>query len=724
MSWSVKHRPAYDYEALKRLIDPQSVAVVGLSRNEQSFGARTAKNLSFFEGRRYGVNPNADELHGIACFSSIAALPEIVDCAVLAIPVDAVEALVEECAAAGVGGCIIYASGFAETARPDRVALQARLTAIARSSQLRIVGPNCIGLINNVSKAGLSFSSSYAVRLPRTGSIGIASQSGGLGQAIAQVAERGGAYSHYMAAGNSCDVDVCDYVSYLAGDPSCKVITCIAEGLSDGERLIEAGEAALAADKPIVMYKLATGGAAAQAAMSHTGTLAGSSAAFDAAYRRLGIISVDNLEDVYETASFLAKAGTPKAPGVAVVAASGGACIISLDKAEEFGVQMPAPQPATQLVLDANVPDFGAPTNPCDITAQVATNPASYRACAEAMLADPGYSALVVMAPSINPALTPRNVDMFSSLAAAAGKPVCISWISEWKDGPGAQQCEADPYVARFQSTAGAFRVLAAWHKRAAIVGGPKPRARGTDRTGLLNPAAPEARALMAAAGPNLTEREAKEILAAYGVPVVNDRVVHNMEAAVEAAERAGFPVVLKVESPDIPHKTEAGVVRLNLRDAGAVRAAYTEIMAAAGRVQPAPAIAGVLVQPMIAAGVEIVVGSQLDPTFGPMVVVGIGGIMVELLKDATAELAPVDLRQAHDMLARLRSSVLLTGFRGSERIQIDRLAEIIVAVSELATDLADTIAEIDINPIICSPGRTIAVDGLIIRHRTAIASH
>jgi succinyl-CoA synthetase alpha subunit len=276
LPWPEKHRPAYTYDDLRRLIDPRSVAVVGLSRNEASFGARTAKNLAFFEGRVFGVNPKADSLYGILCFSSIGALPESVDCAVLAVPVEAVEGLVEECAAAGIGGCIIYASGFAETGRPERQALQARLTAIARGSGLRIVGPNCIGLINNVSKAGLSFSSSYAVRLPRTGDIGIASQSGGLGQAIAQAAERGGAYSHYMAAGNSCDVDVCDYVSYLAGDPSCRVITCIAEGLADGERLLEAGERALAADKPIVMYKIATGAAAARAAMSHTGTLASS----------------------------------------------------------------------------------------------------------------------------------------------------------------------------------------------------------------------------------------------------------------------------------------------------------------------------------------------------------------------------------------------------------------------------------------------------------------
>jgi acyl-CoA synthetase (NDP forming) len=708
-------RDVYGHEALKRLIDPQSLAIVGLSRNEASFGARTARNTAFFTGRRYGVNPKADELYGIPCYGAISALPEVVDCVVLAVPLEAVEALVEECAAAGIGGCIIYASGFAETGRPERIALQARLTAIARASALRIVGPNCIGLINNVSQAGMSFSSSYGVRLPRTGTIGIASQSGGLGQSIAQAAERGGAYSHFMAAGNSCDVDVADYVGYLAGDPACKVITCVAEGLADGERFLQAGELALAADKPVVMYKVATGAAGAKAAMSHTGVLAGANAAFEAAYRRAGIINVGNIEEVYETASFLAKAGRPKAAGVAVVAASGGACIITLDKAEEFGVNMPPPQPQTQQVLDANVPDFGAPNNPCDITAQVATNPESYAACAEAMLADAGYSALVVMAPSIIPVITPRNIAMFSALAAQAGKPVCMSWLSEWKDGPGAAECEADPHVARFPSTASTFRTLAAWQRREQAITGPRPRARG--QAGDLHPAAAWVRGMLAHAGKNLTEREAKEILAQYDIPVVADRVVQNAADAMAAAQACGFPVVLKIESPDIPHKTEAGVVRLNLKDQAAVLTAYGEIMAAAGRVSPPPQIAGVLVQPMIAAGVEIVVGSQIDATFGPMVVVGLGGIMVELFKDSAAELAPVNLHQAQAMLARLKGTALLNGFRGSAPVEIGRLAEIIVAVSELAADFADEIAEIDINPIICSPGRTVAVDGLIIRH-------
>jgi acyl-CoA synthetase (NDP forming) len=255
--------------------------------------------------------------------------------------------------------------------------------------------------------------------------------------------------------------------------------------------------------------------------------------------------------------------------------------------------------------------------------------------------------------------------------------------------------------------------VLAAWHERARIVNGPAPR----PRQGAKHPAFAAVQELLAQAGPNLTERNAKEVLAAYGVPVVADQVVQTAAEAAAAAERVGFPVVLKVESPDILHKTEAGVVRLNITDAAGVQRAFDEIMAAAGRVRPAPQIAGVLVQPMISAGLEMVVGSQLDPTFGPLVVVGLGGIMVELLKDSAVELAPVDLPQARAMLARLRGSALLNGFRGAPPMQIERLAAVVVAVSELAADFADVIAEIDVNPIICTASRTIAVDGLIVRH-------
>ncbi|MBJ7439526.1 MAG: acetate--CoA ligase family protein [Sphingopyxis sp.] len=702
----MSRRPVYSHAQMKRLVAPETVAVIGLSRNEKSFGARAAANLAGFAGRTYGVNPGGGTVHGVECFPSIGAIPVSVDSAVLAVPADAVADVVEQCAIAGVGGCVIFASGFAETGREDRIALQERIVAIGRAANMRIVGPNCFGLINNVSRAGLSFSGRYAASPGMAGPVGLVSQSGGLAQALAQVTERGGSYSHFLAAGNSADVDVCDYISYLAGDETCRVIACIAEGLADGERLLEAGEAAMAGCKPIIMYKIATGSAGAKAAMSHTGTLAGSNAAYDAAYARAGIVKADNIEDVYPIAAFFAKAGCPKAGGVAAVAASGGACVITLDKSEAAGVAMPLPGAATKKILEAYIPDYGAPTNPCDITAGVAADGAAYAACVEALLNDPAYSALVVMAPSISEAMTPRNVAMFSPLAAKAGKPVCLSWMSEWRDGPGALEAEADPNIALFKSTEQCFGTLRAWHDWAADPPPMRPRGGREGR----------ARTLLDAAGAKLTEREGKAILAAYGVPVATDHVVASAEAAVAAAKAIGYPVVLKVESPDIAHKTEAGVVRLDLTGVDAVRTAYNDVIDAADRLDPKPQIKGVLVQPMIASGVELVVGAQNDPTFGPMVIVGLGGIMVELIRDSAAELAPVTREQAAAMLRRLKGYPLLTGFRGSAPVNIAAIEAIIVAVSELAADHAADIAEIDVNPIICGPGRAIAVDALIVR--------
>ncbi|HEY0106198.1 MAG TPA: acetate--CoA ligase family protein [Rhizomicrobium sp.] len=713
MPWRKTHRAIYSRADLKRLIEPDTIAIVGLSSNEASFGARTVRNLAERAGGRlYGVNPRGGELHGVTCYPAIAGLPERIDCAILALPRESVEAAVEQCAAAGTGACIIYASGFSETGHADRVRQQQRLADIGRGAGMRIVGPNCIGIANNLRHAGMLFVASYASLPWRPGPIGLVSQSGGLGHALTQVAERGGSFSHFFSAGNSCDVDVCDYISYLAEDPGCRVITCIAEGLKDGERLLEAGEKALAADKPIVMHKIATGAAGAKAAMSHTGTLAGSNAAYEAAYRRAGIVAVENMEDVYETASFLAKAGHPRGEGVAAMAASGGGCVITLDKAEKRQVPMPPPAPATRAILEANIPEFGSPNNPCDITAQVAANPQSYRLCAEAMLRDPAYAALVVMTPSITPN-TPRQVPMFSELAKASGKPVCISWLSEWLQGPGSSEYESDPHAALFHTTDRCFQALAGWLWRERRLRQGNYRR----RDGAAHAAAKTARAILAKAGAKLSEREGKALLETYGVPVARDIVVRSEADAVAAAKDLGFPVVLKVESPDIPHKTEAGVVRLGISDADAVRSAYRAVTAAASRLDPKPDIRGVLVQPMIPPGLEIVVGTQCDPTFGPMVVVGLGGVLVEVLRDSIAELAPVDKPLALDMLTRLRGYRLLEGYRGAAAADIDALAEVVVRLSELAVDLAGEIAEIDVNPLICTDNRIIAVDALVVRH-------
>ena len=705
-------RPVYGRKELGRLLEPQSIAIVGISANVGSFGQRTLVNLAHYRGRIYGVNPKYDEVHGLKCYPSLAALPEVPDCVALAVPREAVEPLVEQCAAIGAGGVIIFASGYAETGLAERERQQERLGAIAAASDLRIIGPNCIGMINNLSRAGVIFQPNYDKTPYLPGMVGLISQSGALGYTMVQACERGVGFSHYFTGGNCADVDVCDFISYLVEVPETRAIACLLEGIRDGERLLQAGEKALAADKPVVLYKMTTGAAAAAAAMSHTGSLAGSDAAYRAAFARTGIVAVDNLEAVFETASFLAKAGRPEAAGVAVVATSGGAAVIAADKAERHGVPMPQPGRDALAVLTANIPDYGSPRNPCDITAQVLTNPDSFGACLSAMLTDPVYGTMVLPQVAVVPEITPKRIPVTAGLARQAGKPICMVWMTEWLQGPGSDLIEADPNLALFRSMDRCFAAIAAWQARELRRQAPRapaPRRSSAD-------ALARSSALLATAGPKLTEREAKQILAAYGVPVTGERLVTDPAAAVAAAGELGFPVALKVESPDIAHKTEAGVIRLNLPDAAAVRAGFAAVMAAAAKVRPQPQVRGVLVQPMIPAGVELVVGAKLDPQFGPLVVVGLGGILVELLRDTAVGLAPVDLAEAKAMLGRLKGQALLTGFRGSAAVDLDRVAEIICRVSEFAADHADRIAEVDVNPVICSGDRAIAVDALIVR--------
>jgi acyl-CoA synthetase (NDP forming) len=701
----------YRHADLVRLLNPRSVAVIGASTRAGAFGERVLNNLTKFDGRYYAVNARYDCIGDLPCYPNVAALPEVPDCAVITTPREAVEEIVRECAAAGVGGAIVFASGYAEVGKPERIAEQERLATIARGAGMRLVGPNCIGIVNTALGAELTFMTITPIPPPRPKAIGLISQSGALGMTLAQACVRGVSFSHVMTSGNSCDVDIADYVSFLADEPSCGAIACVFEGMADPRRLFRAAEMAWQADKPLVVFKIATGEQGAAAAMSHTGSLAGSEAAYRAAFRHCGAVLVDDFEALIDTASFFAKAPPMRARGVAVLATSGGAAIMAADRAEQHGVPLPQPDTAVRAILETHIPEFGAARNPCDVTAQVMTQPGSLQACAEAMLGHPDYAALVVPAAYAIGSVAAR-MPLLNELAGKHGKMTCSIWLSEWRDGPGTQESEIQPNVALFHSTNACFAALAAWHRRTGL------RAAGAQTGARLSPesARPKAAALIRAAGPRqLTEREAKAVLALYGVPVVGERLTSSAEEAAQAAETLGLPVVLKAESPDLPHKTEAGVIRLNLRTADDVRAAYAEIMAKAEAVVPRPHIHGILVQPMAPPGIELVVGARVDPLFGPLIVVGLGGILVELLKDTALAPAPVSPKQAIALLDQLKGARLLDGFRNLPRVDRGALADIICRVSEFAADQADIIAELDVNPLICSGARIIAVDALIV---------
>ena len=701
---------------LSRLIDPASVAVIGASSTPGSFGLRALQNINVgYAGRVFPINPKHKSIQDYPCYASIKDTPGVPDCVLLAIPKDHVESTLEQCAALGVGGAIVFSSGFAELGTAEGIRQQQNITAIARQSGMRICGPNCIGIINITSRVGLSFFPGFHSMPMVDGPIGVVSQSGALGYILLQAMERGIGFTHYLSPGNSCDVDVCDFVNYLIEDDKTKAIACTFEGIRDGARFIEVCRRALAADKPLIVYKMGSSEISKRTALSHTGTLAGDAAAYRAVFDRTGVVVVDDFEAILETTSFFSKVGRPRTSGIGVMAASGGSAVIAADKAAQHAVDLPVPAARTSARLAQIIPAYGSSQNPSDITAESLKSMEMYGHCVTAFAEDPAFAAVVVPMMSAYKPPTVERARYLCDLAKKLSTPVCVVWMSEWYQGPGSEVYDQSGEVCMFRSMDRCIATLRSWI------------ARDGRREHLLEPlsqrftdehsSAAARDVLRASRNPGaLTERESKKILSAYGIRVTRETLVGNADEAVAAAARIGYPVAMKAESADIPHKTEAGVVRLDLESEREVRRAYADIMAAVARLPGPPAVAGVVVQEMVMPGVEVILGIRQDPQFGTLVVCGLGGILVELLKDVAVALAPVDLRRARDLIRSLKGYPLLQGFRGSGAVNVEALAAMMCRLSELGTDLADEIGEIDVNPVILDANDGVAVDALVVR--------
>jgi acyl-CoA synthetase (NDP forming) len=684
-------RPLYTRAQLDRLIAPTSIAVVGASPRAGSFGMRTLENLAHFQGAVWPVNGKYPAIGERPCYASLAALPGSPDLVVLVVPREGVEAALKECAAVKAGGVVVYASGYGEMARDEGAAEQRHLAELARTANMPMLGPNCMGLVNHALGVGVSFIPEYAKMPRRTGPIAIVSQSGALGYCLAQCAERGMGYRYFFSVGNSADLDIADLVGAMAEDPEIRAIACLFEGVPDARRLLAAGAKARAAGKPVVAYKMGVSEDGAAAARSHTGSLAGSGAAFRALFDRAGFASVDNFDALVETAKFFSAAGKPLAKGVAVVSGSGGAGIISADMAARHGVPMPQPTAATTAILKTVVPEFGAARNPCDPTGQVLSVPESFSKCCKALLDDPQYGVLLcAMSVSSREASGARALEI-AELNRAQPKPLAVAWLSEWLQGPGSDAYENDEKIGFFRSVDRCFAAIAAWQKWHDHKPANEPRLSNKQD--------------LAATKKVLGEREAKAVLASYGIKSAPERQAKNADEAVKAAAELGYPVVLKADG-DIEHKTEAGAVKLNLQNADDVRAACKAMTAAKN---------GFLVQSMIKGGVELVVGVKRDPQCGPVLLVGLGGVLVEVLRDTALALAPVGKAEARRMLESLKGYKLLTGYRGAPAADLDAVCEAIARISEFAADHADAVEEIDVNPLLARPDGAVALDALIV---------
>ncbi len=687
----MQSRSLYTRAELARLIAPRSIAIVGASPRAGSFGLRTLENLAHFRGDIWPVNAKYQDVGGHACYPSLAALPGKPDLVALVVPREGVEAALNEAAAAGAGGVIVYASGYGEMAREEGAAAQQRLAAIARAARMPVLGPNCMGLVNHELGVGVSFIPEYSKMPRRLGPIAFVSQSGALGYCLAQAAERGLGFRYFFSAGNSSDVDVADLIGAMAEDPEIRAIACLFEGVPSAQRLLEAGEKARRAGKPVIVYKLGVSEDGAAAARSHTGSLAGSGAAFKALFDRAGFATVDNYEALVEYAKFFAAAGKPMAHGVAVVSGSGGAGIIAADMAARHGVPMPQPTEKTVAELRTVVPEFGAARNPCDPTGQVLSVPESYNKCCQALLDDPQYGVLLcAMSVSSRETGAKRSSDI-ASLARSQPKPIAVVWVSEWLQGPGSEAYEADDRVGFFRSLDRCYAAIAAWQ-------------RWHEARPLAEPRLSK-KSVFSSKKKTLAEREAKAVLGKYGIQSAPERQAKNADEAVKAASQLGYPVVLKADG-DIEHKTEAGAVVLDLRDEAALRAACAAMTAAKN---------GFLVQAMLKGGVELVVGIKRDAQIGPVLLVGLGGVLVEIMRDTALALAPVGRIEARRMLESLKGFKLLQGYRGAPAADLDAACEAIVRISEFAADHADQVEEIDVNPLLARPDGAIALDALIV---------
>jgi acetyltransferase len=485
--------------------------------------------------------------------------------------------------------------------------------------------------------------------------------------------------------------------------------------VKDGGRFLQAARKARDAGKALIVYKTGNSETSSKAAMSHTGTMVGSLVAYQTAFEETGAIAIDDLEAVLETASFFAKTRAPTGgQGVGILSTSGGAAVICADKAEAHGVPLPALEAKTAKALHEVVPDFGSVANPSDLTAEVLKTSETFGFCLDAFMNDAGFSALVMPMIFAHASSSGARAPTIVEAAARTDQPLAVVWMNEWYQGPGSELLDADARVCMFRSADRCFATLRAWfdwHERRA-----RPQAQAARRS---PPSAGQSvRAILSEArsrGAALSETDSKRILACYGIAIPREIVARDPEQAAAAASQIGGPVAIKIVSPDILHKTEAGGVRLGLSTPESVREAAKNILASATRYAPQARIDGISVQQMAPAGVEIVLGVKNDRQFGALVAAGLGGIMVELFGDTAVRLAPVDDATARAMLASLKSRTLLTGFRGKPGVDIDGLVDTICRLSELAHDLADVIDQIDVNPVIAGSAGVMAADALIV---------
>ncbi|MDH3593985.1 MAG: acetate--CoA ligase family protein [Rhodospirillales bacterium] len=691
---------------LRPLLDPGAIAILGASDDPTRIGGRPLRYMleAGFARPIYPVNPNRATVQGLKCYATIADVPGPVDCALVALPAEIVVEAVEACAAKGVKSTVVFSSGFAET-DAEGAARQARLAEVVRRTGIRVVGPNCLGIFNAGIGFYATFSSSLDAGPPPPGNIAIVSQSGAYGShvfALARAKRLGVRY--WITTGNECDVEIAEGIAWAALAEDVAVIVAYAEGVRDGAGLRHSLDLARAAGKPVIFMKVGRSEIGAAAAASHTAALAGSDAIYDAVFRQHGAYRADSTEAMLDVAYACTAGIYPKGRRIGLVTISGGVGVQMADAASDLGLDVAAMPEAAQARLKEMLP-YAAPRNPVDITAQAFNDLTLVSRNLELMLEEGGYDVIVAFFTMV--AASPYIVD---DLLAALGelrrrypeRLIVLSLVAP----PDIVQRYEDAGFLVFEDPGRAIAAVAA------LADFGRSFARGP-----ADPPPTLAADAIAIPDERLSEHESKTILAAAGLPVVEERLVRSAEAAAEAAEKIGPPVAMKLNSRDIGHKTEIGGVLLNVASPEAARQGYETLLARAAEAAPGALVDGVLMAPMVRDGVETILGVQHDPVFGPAVMFGLGGIFAEALGDVVFRIAPFGEDEAWRMIREIAGYRVLEGLRGRPRADQEALARALAALSGFAAAAADRIESVDVNPFLVRPEGegAVAVDALIV---------
>jgi len=698
----------------ERFFNPRSVAVVGASQDLGSISGQPIAHLRAkgYSGRILPVNPKYDDVAGLPCYRDIASLPEPPDVAVIAVAAQRVPDALDQLGKRGCRFAVILSSGFAEAGEAGAQA-QRQLADIARSHGMEVIGPNCQGYMNISDGIHIGFGAPYGLTYP-SGHLSLTSQSGAFGNSIVMLASAEGVgFRHYVSTGNESVTTSLDFMEAMIEDPDTRVIAGYVEGFKDAHRLLGIGRRALAAGKPMLVWKVGVSEVGAKAAASHTANLGGATALYRAAFRQAGIIEVNDIGDLADCAKALLPGRLPRGNRLAVVTISGGAGIAMADRASEAGVALPQLADDTVSALLSVLPSFAAVANPLDVTAALFNDGSLLRVTLERLARDPNVDMIALALAAAGGKLAQDLAQEVVRISDETGIPIFVAWNADEQSNKAAYAILDAAGIPRYTSPVRCARGIGAlWAYQAARLCA--ACAVSEHPLALAQPHLVEE--LAKRNGGDLTEFESKRLVAAYGIPVTREKLARGPEQAVQMATALGFPVVMKIQSPDIPHKTEAGGVRVGLRDGAEVHAAYEEIVANARNHAPEAVIQGVLVQEMVSGGTELILGINNDPLFGPAVMVGLGGVFAEVMKDVSFRIAPVTRSEAESMLRELRGFALLDGARGRPKADVQAAVDALMRLSALAMDLKDSIAELDINPLTVLPqGRGVqALDALV----------